>query len=298
MRLLTNPGSNLPPSALARYDIVLARQQVAVDHAQHDTPTDLALSVVDGWIAGARTFPKSLGSSAADLVPLFLDAASADSELLVLTSSKRLIPTYQSSLAAAATVRARRGPSKLIISVFDTRTTDLGAGRLAIAAGEWVRAGVTRAPLLEALEVLAERGQMAIHISNLHHAMKSGRASFLKAWTATVLKLRPILGLADGDLRILGRVRAQDDPVEGLVEHLRERVPIGTRVWLGVVHGNERAQAERCLGRLRERYDVAFAMVRPLSSSVYLYAGAGAVGAFLIPVDDLPVALPVPAPAF
>lgn len=296
MRLLTNPGSNVPESALARYDIALARQSIVVDHVAHDTRKDIPLSVVDGWVARAKEFPKVQGSTAQDLVPLFLEALEKDPELLVVMTSKRLIQSYQSAQAAAATVKSRLGQKHSTIAVVDTLSTDLGAGLVTIAAGEAIRAGLPMKDIVALLEAMGERGRFAMHVKNLLHPMKSGRASFLKAWMAGVLQVRPILGLADGDLRILGRVREKDDPVTELIAHYTERFPGRPRVWMGVVHGNEPERAAHCADRFREHFDVQFSLIRPLSSSIYLYCGPSALGVFLIPIDGLPWALPVPNP--
>lgn len=113
---------------------------------------------------------------------------------------------------------------------------------------------------------------------------------------ASVLQVRPVMGFADGDLRILGRVREKDDPVQVPLAHHQERLPGRRRVWLGVVHGNEPERAERCAAAFRESFDVEFALIRPFSSSIYLYSGPGSLAVFIIPIDDLPWKLPVPAP--
>lgn len=294
MRLLTNPSSNLPSSAVARYDILVAPQQLIVDREAHDTRRTISLAQVDRWVASAREFPRAVGSSAQDMVPMFLDALEGDPELLVLNTSRRLSSSHTSAQAAAVTVKARSSHADVKIAVVDTLTSDLGAGLLALAAAEGIRAGVPMADLVTALESLAQHGHMAMRLQNLLHPLKSGRASFLKAWLATVLAVRPVIGLADGDLRILGRIREKDDAVLGLAGYLAERVPPGSKVWLGIAHGGDAEQAARCLAHFETVYDVQFSLMRPLSASIYLYAGAGALCVFVLPVADLP--WPAPAP--
>lgn len=297
MRLLTNPGSNVPDSALARYDILLARQTIVVDHVGHDTRHATPLSTVDHWVATAKEFPKVAGSTAQDMVPLFLDALEHDTELLVVMTSKRLISSYHSAQAAAATVKSRLAHKSADIRIVDTQSTDVGAGLITIAAGEAIRAGLPMNDIVALLETMAERGALAMHVQNLLHPIKSGRAGFLRAWMASVLQVRPVMGITDGDLRILGRVREKDDPVQVLLAHHEERMPKRPRVWMGIVHGNEPERAERCAAAFRERFDVAFELIRPLSSSIYLYSGPGSLGVFLIPMDALPWDVPVPTPA-
>lgn len=296
MRLLTNPGSNVPESALARYDILLARQTIVVDHVEHDTRRDIPLGKVDEWVARAREFPKVTGSTAQDMVPTFLQALEKDPELLVVTTSKRLIQSYHSAQGAATMVRSRLAHQHASIAIVDTMSTDLGACLITIAAGEAIRAGLAMKDIVVLLEEMAARCRLAMHVKNLDHPMKSGRASFLKAWMATVLQVRPIIGIADGDLRILGRVREKDDPIEALLTHYEERLPGRPRVWMGIVHADQPERAERCAAAFRARFDVSFSLIRPFSASIYLYSGPAALGVFLIPMDGLPWNVPAPSP--
>lgn len=292
MQLLTNPSSNVPESALAHYDVLLARQQIVVNHVSHDTRRELPLSVLDGWVGSSRDFPKVVGSTTEDLVPVFLQAIEKDPELLVVVTSKRLITTYHSAQAAAAKVKARAPHAH--IQIVDTLSTDLGAGLQIIAAGEAKRAGRSMKDIVTLLTAMSDAGRAGMHVHDLTNVMKSGRSSLLRAWSATLLQVRPMMGIADGDLRVLGRIRTKDDPVLALANYFSERIANGRRIWLGVAHGGDPALAARCLAEFGTRFDVAYSLTRPLSSSTYLYMGRGALAVFVIPVDDLPWALPTP----
>ena len=296
MRLLTNPASNMPASALSRYDILLARQTIVVDQQSHDTRADIPLATIDRWVATAKEFPKVLGSTSADLVPVFLDAVEKDRDLLVVVTSRRLIPTYHSAVSAAATVKTRVARKDTTIHVVDTLSTDLGAALVAIAAAEVARTGLSAKDTAALVDELAARGRTAMHVQNMSHTLKSGRASLLKAWMTSILQVRPIMGIADGDLRVLGRIREKDDPVVALADHFSERMPERPRVWLGIAHGGDPSLAARCKQEMEGRFDVAFSLVRPLSSSLYLYLGPGALAVFVLPIEGLSRPIPTPAP--
>jgi fatty acid-binding protein DegV len=42
------------------------------------------------------------------------------------------------------------------------------------------------------------------------------------------------------------------------------------------------------VAELRRRFDIAFLYTRPLSPSIYLHCGPGALGAAVVPLDALP----------
>ncbi|HEX7662959.1 MAG TPA: hypothetical protein VF407_00535, partial [Polyangiaceae bacterium] len=63
MQIVTNPGSNVPPKAVAHYGIVLSPQHIVVDGKAHDTREPITLAQIDGWVRTAREFPHVVGTA-------------------------------------------------------------------------------------------------------------------------------------------------------------------------------------------------------------------------------------------
>lgn len=293
VRILTNPGSNLSEPMLAHYDILLSRQQIVVDGVDHDTRRDIPLGQVDQWVQSAKNFPKVVGSTSVDMLPLLTSALQRDPSLLIVTTSRRLIQTYDSASAALEKLRALHPEAK--VGLVDSKTTDVGAGLIALAAAEAARQGWSLGDTVKLLDTMAAGARMLVYAHTLENMHKSGRATFLKAWVAQVLKVRPLVAMDDGALRVCGRVKLDEDIVPALLEQTLERVPAGSRIWLGVAHSNDPALAERCRRLYAETFDVAYTMIRPLSASIYLYAGPGALCVAAVPIDGLPKSPPTPS---
>ena len=135
---------------------------------------------------------------------------------------------------------------------------------------------------------------MLLTVETLDNLVKGGRASFLRAWVADFLALRPLISFVDGSLKSIGRTPRRGDVEQALTDRLVQRLGEGRSVWAGIVHGAAPEKGETLARKLAARLDVRYALVRPFSPSIHLHVGPGAVGAMIYPIDKLPWAPPIP----
>jgi DegV family protein with EDD domain len=288
MRLITNPGSNLAPEWVRRYDVFLTPQKIVVDGVHHDTRDRIEHATVDEWVRTAREHPFVLGTSAAEYVQMFRDIARIDREILAVMTSRRLIGSYTAAVSAERAVRALRGYEDVRIAVVDTKVTDLGSGLAAVMAGEGARVGLPLPAVAKLLETLADQTRFVLVPATLEYLVKGGRASFLKAWIADALGRVPLIALVGGEVCSTGTIAREADVASAIADALTAEVGEGRAVWCGVVHGGVLDRADRLAEAIGRRLDVAYLEVRPLQASIYLHAGPGAVGACVCPIDRLP----------
>jgi DegV family protein with EDD domain len=295
MRIVTNPGSNLSDEEIARYRVHVLPQKVVVDGSQHDTREGMTHALVERWVRTAREFPHVLGTSAAEFVDAFRKIAQSEGEILAIQTSRKIIGSHTAACSAARTLTTLPGYESVRIEVVDTMSTDLGAGLCTILAAESVRAGRTIGQTAEVVERFAGQGVLMLTLATLDNLVKGGRASFLRAMLANVLDVTPMLSFVDGELAAVGRTSRRGDTVGAQVDAIVARIGAGRPVWCGVAHGDDPRNAARLMAELRKKLLVVFAIERPLSQSIFLHTGAGAVGAFVYPIDRLPWTPPTPS---
>jgi DegV family protein with EDD domain len=285
MRIVTTPGANLDDGLMRAYHIDLAPLKVVVDGVSHDTHAGLELADIDRWVASAKEHPYVPSTSAAEFAELLTALTAQDREVLAITTSRKLIGSYAGAQAA---VRELRLPSELSVDLHDTRTTDIGAGLQTLLAASAVRAGVDRATLLRGLELAAADAVSILAPDTLDNLVKGGRASYLRAWLANMLSVRPIIGIINGDLKIIDRHPRKEPLAPRLVELTVSSLGEGRTVWCAIVHGGVPELAAQLADEMKRRFDVRWAELRPFHASVYLHTGPRSLGLFVLPVDRLP----------
>ena len=212
MRLLTNPGSNLSPEVIARYEVSVTPQKIVVDGVEHDTRDGVDFATIDTWVRTAREHPYVLGTSAAQFAGFFRDLAKEDREILAVMTSRKIIQSHDAAVAAARTLKTQAAFADLDVAVADTGSTDVGAGLAVILAGEARAAGLSLADTADLLEAYRRESRTAFTVESLEFLVKGGRATTLRAFLANLLKVRPLIGFEDGELKAMGKMPASSDP--------------------------------------------------------------------------------------
>ncbi len=294
MRIVTNPGSNLSDVEVRRYSTYLTGQKIVVDGVQHDTRGGISLEVIDEWVRSAKVYPHVLGTSAGEFIEIFRELAPSTDEILVVSTSRRIIGSYNAALAAVKTASSTPGLQQLRVSVVDTQSTDMGAGACAMLAGEAAAARLPMARIVELLESAAVQGRMVLSVATFDNLVKGGRASFLRAWAANLFSITPLIGFVNGELSSVAKISKSADMADAMVDYLVSQLGERRAIWCGVVHGQAPGQADRLASKIEAKFNVKALWKRPLQSSIYLNVGPGAVGAFVLPIDRLPWMPPSP----
>lgn len=289
MRILTNPGSNLDEDLTLARDIDLTPQKIVVDGISRDTRNTINFEQIDGWVKKAHTHPQVQGTTEAEFLETFGRLLRKDPELLCVMTSRRLIGSHDAAVAAARQLKSADDPvlRSAKVEVVDSLVTDVGAGLCTLAASQARKAGLPLADTAAFLRAFAERGRNVVAIATLENLIKGGRASFLQASVANFFNIRPMISLVDGAIASVAKISAKANIAEKIDEYLSTRLDPGTAVWAAVTHGNVPEAAGAVAEKLRARYRCEYVLVRPLSPSIYLHTGPGAVGAFVYPLDGL-----------
>jgi len=189
--------------------------------------------------------------------------------------SSRLSGTLQSASLAAAEAGGDR------VRLIDSESASVGIAMLAIAIQELLAQGTTD----EEIEGLAERHRMSagllFTVETLEFLAKGGRIGRARALAGTLLNVRPILTIQNGEVVPLARARGR----RKALEEFRKRFEAVTKDGPGLSVGIAHAEAEETVEQLRaivlaSRPQTQVKLVTSLGAVVGTHAGPGTVGFF------------------
>lgn len=129
----------------------------------------------------------------------FEKAKEAGESAVVITLASGFSGTYQSAMIAAAEYDN--------IYVVDSESVAMGSGILVELAIRLLDEGKSAAEIAAILEEEKKKLVVVALVDTLEYLKKGGRVSKTVAFAGTLLNIKPVLSIADGQIHILGKAR-------------------------------------------------------------------------------------------
>jgi len=126
-------------------------------------------------------------------------AKQAGEAAVVITLSAKLSGTYQSAMIAARDYEN--------LYVVDSGTGAIGSAILTEYALKLLDRGLDAKQIAEKLEEAKRRVVIVALVDTLEYLKKGGRISKTVAFAGTILNIKPVLSIVDGDINVLGKAR-------------------------------------------------------------------------------------------
>ena len=139
-------------------------------------------------------------------------AKAAGEEAVVITISSKLSGTYQSAVIAAEEYEN--------IYVVDSGTCAIGGGILVELALQYLDAGMCAQEIVAKLEEEKQRIIIVALVDTLDYLKMGGRVSKSVAFAGTLLNIKPVLSVADGEISMLGKARGSKQGNNLLVQEI------------------------------------------------------------------------------
>jgi DegV family protein with EDD domain len=189
--------------------------------------------------------------------------------------SSKLSGTFQSASLAAAEAGGDR------IRLIDTESASIGIAMLALDLQRLLEAGTDD----EEIEALIARHRddavILFTVDTLEYLAKGGRIGRAQAFAGSLLKVKPILTIEEGEVVPLTRVRGRQKALDEFRRRFEEATTDGPGLRVGIAH----AEAEETVEQLRAlvleaRPQAEIELVTSLGAVVGTHAGPGTVGFF------------------
>ncbi|MFN2520995.1 MAG: DegV family protein [Candidatus Limnocylindria bacterium] len=193
-------------------------------------------------------------------------------EILVLTIARELSGTHSVASTAGALVPGTR------VEVVDTRTAAASIGLIAAACARTRRQGGTFSQAVDVARALAGNVGIIALLDTIEYLKRGGRASKAQALFGSLLAVKPIIEVREGDVHAVDRVRTRDRAFSRLKELIQARIPAGARIHAATQYTHDPARA-RLLGEwLQSRFHCVEHWTAEGGPVLATHTGPGAVG--------------------
>lgn len=223
-------------------------------------------------VAACPTCPKSACPSPERYLRAF--EAEAD-HVYAVTLSSRLSGSYNSAVLGKNLYHDKHGEKE--IYVVDSKSASCGETQLAFKIVEWEEAGVPFAEITEKIEDYVKNMNTYFVLENLDTLRKNGRLSRVKAFVASTLNIKPVMGADTGNIIQLGQCIGMKKALAKMVEiALDEAVAPETKT-LMITHCNNPEDAQRVKGQFEKKARFKEILIMDTAGISSMYANDGGV---------------------
>jgi fatty acid kinase fatty acid binding subunit len=202
-------------------------------------------------------------------------ALSGYERIYSLHISSKLSGTFQSASLAASEDAGDR------IRLVDTESASVGIGMLALAIQDLLARGTTDEEVAALAARHRKHARILFTVDTLEFLAKGGRIGRARALMGSLLNVKPILAIAEGEVVPLTRVRGRQKALEEFRKRFEEATTDGPGLAVGIAH----AEAEKTVEQLwtivlETRPQAEVKLVTSLGAVVGTHAGPGTVGFF------------------
>jgi DegV family protein with EDD domain len=190
-------------------------------------------------------------------------------EIVSVHLSSKVSGTYNSALMAAKAVDEKA------IEVVDSLSTSMALGFMALEGARLARAGRDRGTIAERLRALVIRARVICVVDTLTYLERGGRIGKARALLGSLLNVKPILQLKDGEVVPVGRARGRPQALNKLVELLERDGHVSQ---LAIMHGAAQADAEQLRERVAASYPGLDILLTEIGAVLGTHTGPGVIG--------------------
>ena len=273
IKVVTDSTCDLPPELVQRWDITVLPCYVHFGDDVYRDGLDLAPDDFYSRLVTSSRLPTTAQPSVNDFLRVYTDLCSQGHEVLSIHLSAKFSGTLNSATQARESL-ASTSPSAHV-EIIDSRMTSLGLGLVVLGAALMIQDGAPFAEVVAGVEDSLDRTHCYFLLDTLTYLQKGGRIGKASAFLGSILNIKPILMIKDGEAHPVERARTRERGLRRLVEIIRDHSPAAQ---LAILHTTTPEEAES----LRERFDDLVPRDEIIMSrfgpTVGTYLGPGALG--------------------
>lgn len=217
VKILTDSSADLLPEVVQKLGITVLPLTIQLGEKTLRDGIDISAEDFAQRLARTHSLPVALPIPQSQFDETFAELTKGGDEVIAILSSSKLSQTYRNAQRAAAPLLGR---SKIIL--IDSQLITIGLGMLIIAAAEYAETGASLEDVVRLARGMIPHIYIGFFIETLDYLERGGRIGKAQALLGTMLNIKPLLILEDGEIVALEKVRNRAKAIEKLVEFITE----------------------------------------------------------------------------
>ena len=273
--IVVDSAASLPDEIAGSPQIHVVPMRVTLGGKTYADGRDLSPSDLYRLLRESPELPSTSAPSPASFLEAIRVAAAEAQSVLCLTVGSQFSASFESASVAAR--NKEEAISGLEVSVLDTGSAAGGQGLIALEAWRAAKEGRGLPDVRATAERVMSRVKLLAYVDTLYYLWKGGRVPRVAHAGASLLKIKPVFELAQGQVHTVARPRTRRRAMAKLLELMRVRVKADA-VHATVMHADAADAAEELRLRVEAEYACDELFVSEFTPAMGAHIGPGLVG--------------------
>jgi DegV family protein with EDD domain len=212
LAIVTDSVADLPPALARELDITVVPLSMTLGAEMYRDGEEMDHAAFYERLKAGNAPALTSAPSPASFAEAMDAAAAAHDEVLVITLTAKLSATYSAALQGRPLMKR-----SCRVEIVDSHWAAMAEGFIVLTAARAAARGAGLADALAAVRVAEGRVGFLAAFDTLEYLLRGGRIGAAAALLGSLLNVNPLIGLADGAVRPVGRVRSRRKAIDQLV---------------------------------------------------------------------------------
>lgn len=246
--VLTDSTAYIPSELRKKYNIHLVYLSVVFDDKSYREEVDITTTEFYEKMRGAKELPTTSQPSVGQILEKYEELADEYDAVISIHLSSKISGTYQAAVSAGKIVEGIK------VYTYDSEYSCMVQGFYVLEAAQMVQQGKSPEEILARLEDIKQSVKAYFMVDDLTNLQKGGRLSNAQALIGSMLKIKPILHMVEGEILPFEKIRTRKKAISrimGMLEEDAQQKKISKVVF---IHGNDEDAAIELRDQFLKQY--------------------------------------------
>ena len=273
IRIVTDSSADLPADLVKEHQITVLPCYVVVDDQTFKDGVDIQPDEFYVRLQSKGRTPTTAQPTVADFQEVYRDLVGRGDQLISIHVSGKLSGTLNSAEQAKASLG-----DGAEIQIIDSQLASIPMGLVVLSAAQLAQGGASLGEVAAQVAADLPLTKCYFLLDTLEYLQKGGRIGKARAFIGTILSVKPILGLEDGEVQPIERARNRQRGMRRLLELTRRSAPL---TQLAVIYSTDALLALSLRDELSDLLPESEIVTSRFGATLGVYIGPGAVGVAL-----------------
>ncbi|MDI6815233.1 MAG: DegV family protein [Dehalococcoidales bacterium] len=274
--IITDTTACIPREQVERYGIGLVTVSVIFGDKVYRDGIDITPDQFYALLRQAEKLPTTTLCSPDSFLQAYRLASRRASTILCITPSSKLSGMFNS--AQLAKEMAKGAIPDVVIEVLDCGTAAAAQGFVVLAAARDAALGGSLTKVTETARSVMQRVHLLAMVDNLHYLVKGGRVPKVAALAGSLLQVKPILTITEGEAHPLTNPRTIPGGVKRMLQIMEQKIVNGQPLHVAVMHADALDRAIALKNQIASQFDCAELFITEFTPVMGAHTGPGLIG--------------------